>query len=132
MARQGKPWDLMAWSFSFKPEFKDFSTKHTVQLKQEAAMVLALGGGFQAYFMQKPDGSIVSWQIPVMKELAEFCRARQEICHGAEAVPKLPFFILRKLFTGETQGFSVIGMACLFRCRAYCIAFWTRKTAWRY
>jgi len=86
LARQGKPWDLMAWSFSTKPERKQ---KTAVQLQREAAVVLAAGGGFQAYFKQKRDGSIFEEQMPVMAEVAKFCRARQTICHHAEAVPQI-------------------------------------------
>ena len=48
-----------------------------VQLEREAAVVLALGGGFQAYFQQKRDGSIHDERMPVMGEVAKFCRARQ-------------------------------------------------------
>ncbi|MBM3892685.1 MAG: hypothetical protein FJ388_26500, partial [Verrucomicrobia bacterium] len=86
LARQGKPWDLMAWSFSTKPT-RDQKT--AVQLQREAAVVLAMGGGFQAYFKQKRDGSIYDEQMPVMAEVAKFCRARQAICHHAQAVPQV-------------------------------------------
>ena len=86
LTRQGKPWDLMAWSFSTQP---DRGQKTAVQLQREAAVVLALGGGFQAYFRQKRDGSIYDEQMPVMAEVAKFCRARQALCHHAEAVPQV-------------------------------------------
>ncbi len=86
LARQGKPWDLMAWSFSTQPDRRQ---KTAVQLQREAAVVLALGGGFQAYFKQKRDGSIYDEQMPVMAEVAKFCRARQAVCHHAEAVPQV-------------------------------------------
>jgi hypothetical protein len=86
LARQGKPWDLMAWSFSTQPTHRQ---KTAVQLQREAAVVLALGGGFQAYYKQKRDGSIDEEQMPVMAEVARFCRARQEICHHAQAVPQV-------------------------------------------
>ena len=76
----------MAWSFSTQPERRQ---KTAVQLQREAAVVLALGGGFQAYYKQKRDGSIYDEQMPVMAEVAKFCRARQEICHHAVAVPQV-------------------------------------------
>ena len=60
-----------------------------MQLQREAAVVLALGGGFQAYYKQKRDGSIFDEQMPVMAEVAKFCRARQALCHHAEAVPQV-------------------------------------------
>lgn len=89
LVHQGKPWDLMAWSFSGRrPEGCD-STKSAAQLKQEAAVVLSQGGGFQAYFKQKRDGSIYRWQIKLMHEVAGFCRARQGVCHHAQPVPQI-------------------------------------------
>lgn len=89
LARQGKPWDLMAWSFARSGGSGPHRQKSAVQLQREAAVVLALGGGFQAYFTQKRDGSIRAEQIPVMAEVAKFCRDRQAICHHAEAVPQV-------------------------------------------
>jgi len=86
LARQGTPWDLMAWSFSTKPTR---AQKTTVQLQREAAVVLAMGGGFQAYFTQNRDGSVRLNEMPVMAEVAKFCRARQAICHHAQAVPQV-------------------------------------------
>jgi hypothetical protein len=89
LARQGKPWDLMAWSFARSPGASGSRQKSAVQLQREAAVVLALGGGFQAYFKQKRDGSIFEEQMPVMAEVATFCRARQAICHHAMPVPQV-------------------------------------------
>ncbi|MBI5685442.1 MAG: hypothetical protein HZC54_10195 [Verrucomicrobia bacterium] len=86
LARQGKPWDLMAWSFSTKPTR---AQKTAVQLQREAAVVLAMGGGFQAYFTQNRDGSVRLNEMPVMAEVAKFCRARQAVCHHAQAVPQI-------------------------------------------
>jgi hypothetical protein len=89
LMRQGKPWDLMAWSFARQAGKEGRQQKTAVQLQREAAVVVALGGGFQAYFKQKRDGSIFDEQMPVMGEVAKFCRARQTLCHRAEAVPQV-------------------------------------------
>lgn len=86
LARQGKPWDLMAWSFSTQPTR---AQKSAVQLQREAAVVVALGGGFQAYFTQNRDGSVRLNEMPVMAQVATFCRARQALCHCSEAVPQV-------------------------------------------
>ena len=60
MAAQGqlyrKPWDLMSWSFwyEFNPAgARQGDQKTAVHLMQEAAEVLSLGGGFQAYYQQR-------------------------------------------------------------------------------
>jgi hypothetical protein len=89
LTRQGTPWDLMAWSFSRNKTKDGRNQKTAVQLQREAAVVLALGGGFQAYFKQKRDGSIYDERVPVMAEVAKFCRARQALCHHATQVPQV-------------------------------------------
>ncbi|HEY5909783.1 MAG TPA: alpha-amylase family protein [Verrucomicrobiae bacterium] len=89
LARQGKPWDLMAWSFTTQAGKDGATQKSALQLQREAAVVLAMGGGFQAYFTQKRDGSVRSERMPVMGEVAKFCRARQAFCHHATQVPQI-------------------------------------------
>ena len=103
LARQGKPWDLMAWSFSSKWEEAAWSTKSAVQLQREAAVILALGGGFQAYFRQDRDGAIFDWQVKLMAEVAAFCRARQPYCHQAEAVPQIGLLLSTPSFYRKTH-----------------------------
>ncbi|HYW78209.1 MAG TPA: hypothetical protein VE890_01485, partial [Thermoguttaceae bacterium] len=83
---QGVPWDLMSWSFSRKTR----KQKPAVQLMQEAAVVLALGGGYQAYFKQDRDGAIRDpAEMDVMAQVARFCRDRQAFCHRSIAVPQI-------------------------------------------
>lgn len=96
LVRQGMPWDLMAWSFSRKKGADGKSLQKTApQLEREAAVVVALGGGFQAYFKQKRDGSIYEEQMPAMAETARFCRERQSLCHHAEPVPQVALLLSR-------------------------------------
>jgi len=55
---QGKPWDLMAWGFSwFYNEVGSQSVKAITQIQRELATVLSLGGGVQIYLSQKRDAS---------------------------------------------------------------------------
>lgn len=89
IASQDKPWDLMAWAFSGPQQGPDRSTKSVVQLQQEASIVLAMGGGFQAYFNQKRDGSISRWQMQLMQQVGQYCRVRQPYCHKAVMVPQV-------------------------------------------
>ena len=88
IAPQGKPWDLMAWSFGGNYG-SIWSPKSGTQLQQEAAQVLAMGGGFQAYFTQNRDASIEPWTVPVMAEYARFCRERQPFCFQTKPVPQV-------------------------------------------
>lgn len=90
LAHQGKPWDLMAWSFTTRGAAKNGSRqKSAVQLQREAALVLAQGGGFQPYYNQTRDGAVPEAHLPVIRELAQFCRARQPFCQGATPVPQV-------------------------------------------
>ena len=94
LARQNMPWDLMAWSFSRAQNPKGQALqKSAPQLEREAAVVVALGGGFQAYFKQKRDGSVYLEQMPVMAETAKFCRERQALCHHAMPVPQVALLL---------------------------------------
>jgi len=91
LANQGIPWDLMAWSFSYNPFPREQKT--AVQLKREAAIVLALGGGFQAYFTQNRDGSVRLEEMQVMEEVAKFARERQPWCHQSKQIPQVALLL---------------------------------------
>ena len=83
---QSVAWDLMSWSFSRRTR----KQKPAVQLMQEASLVLALGGGYQAYFKQDRDGAIRNpAEMDVMAEVARFCRERQAYCHRSVAVEQI-------------------------------------------
>jgi hypothetical protein len=92
LASQGKPWDLMAWSFSGKLNEMNVECrpdKEPIALAREAAIVLALGGGFQFYARQLRDGAPPVQQAQLFHEVAAFCRARQPYCHRSEPVPQI-------------------------------------------
>lgn len=92
LVHQGKPWDLMAWSFITHGELRNGSRqKSAVQIEREAALVLSQGGGFQFYHNQRRDGSVPEEFLPSIREVAEFCRARQPFCQGAVPVPQVAF-----------------------------------------
>lgn len=101
LALQSRPWDLMAWSFG---KSGDANPQKTVpQLQREASVVLAQGGGFQAYFTQKRDGSIRDWQMKLMAETAKICRERQAICHHAVSVPQVALLYSTEAHYRECQ-----------------------------
>ncbi|MCE9614383.1 MAG: hypothetical protein K8T26_08910 [Lentisphaerae bacterium] len=104
LAQQGRPWDLMAWSFNGEMDNGDWSTKSIPQLQREAATVIALGGGFQAYFSQRRDGSVREWQLPLMAAAAAFCRARQSICQGGKLIPQIGLLYSRAAYYREQPG----------------------------
>ncbi len=88
LAAAGKPWDLMAWGFQHSPTATiTLNHKTAVQLQQEAAVVLAQGGGFQIYYQPTRAGWMDDRLVEVMARVAKFCRERQAASHQTEAVP---------------------------------------------
>ena len=98
LAPQGKPWDLMAWGFSWDGGKMPMSVKSSVQLEQEAAEIMSMGGGVQFYFQQNRDLSIKPWLATMLSEIGTFCRQRQQFCHKAKAIPQIAL-----LFPTEAQ-----------------------------
>jgi len=89
LAPQGKPWDLMAWGFSWNGGNMPMSDKSVIQLEQEAAEIIAMGGGVQFYFQQNRDLSLKPWLADKLAEIGDFCRERQPYCHKAQAIPQV-------------------------------------------
>jgi len=89
LANQGRPWDLMAWGFAASWDHLDWTEKPAIMLKREAALVLALGGGFQIYLQQNRDGSVRLEPVQRLTGVAEFCRARQAFSHQSERVSQI-------------------------------------------
>ncbi len=71
-----RPWDLMDWAFVITPNIA-YAEKPGVQLCQEAAIVLTLGGGFELYIAQNKDGSIKKSESTRLREVSDFVKKRQ-------------------------------------------------------
>jgi hypothetical protein len=102
-------WDLMAWGQNARPlswETRNRSTKEPEQLCQEAAVVLALGGGFQFFNILYGTGGLVQrWAIDGWRQVAAFCREREAYCFGAESAADIAvlypaYYRDKPLFTG--------------------------------
>ncbi len=109
LASQGEPWDLMAWGFATRSGegFRHRSPKTAIQLKHEAAQVLALGGGFQCYFKQNRDASVSNHDLQLMAAVAPFCRERQAWCHRTQPVPQVGLlYSTSGLYRGDDGMFS--------------------------
>jgi len=91
LAGQGKPWDLMAWSFTGEWSSINMmvTPKTALQLCQEGAEVISLGGGFQIYFRQNKDISFQRDGFGIMKEVADFILPRREFCKGIQLIPQI-------------------------------------------
>lgn len=98
LAQTGRPWDLMAWAFQ---QARTNATGHVyktaLQLKQEASVVVAQGGGFQIYSVPSRAGHLEESLIETLAEVASFCRERQAASHQSETVPQAGV-----VFSGES------------------------------
>ena len=84
MQSYGRNWDIMSWGISYPVHH----VKSAVQLKQEAAVIMALGGGFQVYNMQDPQATVKdAWAIPIWADVSKFVRSRKAFCHNAKVKP---------------------------------------------
>lgn len=91
LAKQEKPWDLMSWSKTWNWNLKNslVNPKPAIQLCQEGAEVIAMGGGYAVYFNQNADMSLQSGCMDVVKQVADFIIPRREFCHNAVPVPQI-------------------------------------------
>lgn len=108
---QGKPWDLMAWGFSWVyNEEGSMSVKTPLQIQRELATVLSLGGGVQIYLSQKRDASVFGWTIPLLTQASAFVRARQPFCQKAKPVPQIGLILSQfALYEKATKPFGSYG-----------------------
>ena len=89
LAGQGIPFDLMAWSFTYDYSNNMRAPKTSLQLCQELAPVISLGGGVQTYFNQTADISFNRKDFRIIKELADFILPRREFCKGITITPQI-------------------------------------------
>ena len=93
IANQGKTWDLISWSTDFYLHYE----KSALQLCIEAADIIAMGGAFQIYCVQDYKGFMQNESfISTLKEVSDFCRARQEFCHHATVRKEIAVLISEK------------------------------------
>lgn len=108
---RGFTWDLMAWGQNAVPcswQTIDRQTKEYEQYCQEAAEIIALGGGFQFFnIMYGTGGTVQEWMIPTWKRVAEFCRARKEFCFRAEMVKEIAVVYTDELNKGSGTGLYI-------------------------
>ena len=80
IANQRMVWDLISWTTDFYMHYE----KSALQLCIEAADIIAMGGAYQVYCAQDYKGFMQNeTYVSTLKEVGEFCRARQEYCHHA-------------------------------------------------
>ncbi len=125
IAQQTKaPWDLMSWNFRFKAMGGVAAMpKHPVQLMQEAASVVALGGAYQNYVQQFEDGSPNMMDLCRLVPLAEFLRAREPYCFRGRPIHQVAMLLStydrhmiedkRKRLYSRAKNEGLVGMTAL-------------------
>ncbi len=84
--------------------------KHPVQLMQEAAGILMLGGGFQVYIPQNRDGSPKMDWIRALKPVADFIRSRAPYCFGGRLRRELAVLLpVSNQYRQNTKPFAIDG-----------------------
>ncbi|MGL6226028.1 MAG: hypothetical protein ACRC10_05295 [Thermoguttaceae bacterium] len=107
IAAQEQPWDLMSWSFTTVSDAEGRRFKTAPQMSREAAIVLALGGGYQTYITQNRDGSVDLSKVIPMSETAKFCRERQKFTHHSGQIPQIVvLFSTEDLYTRSKRVFA--------------------------
>ena len=91
IANQGKPWDLMSWSFGTEYNSYGSVTKSAEQLMQEAASVITQGGGYQVYMVQNSDGSVVRCRNNTYRRLGNFMHPRR-LLYGKQPISQVALF----------------------------------------
>jgi hypothetical protein len=92
LASTGMPWDLMAWGFT-KGKDLAWTLKTPVQLRQEAAVVLMQGGGFEIYNTPTRSGFIHEAIIDQEGRVADFCRSRQAASFKSVTIPQVALLL---------------------------------------
>ena len=87
-AMQNVPWDMMAWAFRAFPG-QPWVFKTPVQLMQEGADVISLGGGFQIYVPQLRDGSPRMDELRKLAPVADFINERTPWTFGGHPRPQV-------------------------------------------
>ncbi len=97
LAQHGMSWDLMSWNFRFQIYGTPLiPAKHPVQIMQEAASVIALGGAFQDNVAQLRDGSPDMRHFRQLRPLASFLREREPFCFGGKPIHQAVMFASTK------------------------------------
>jgi hypothetical protein len=112
-AQTGRSWDLLAWGFQGNGSNTIGSVpKPALQLQQEAAVVVAQGGGFGVYYNPSRAGWIEPAHVEVMRRVGRFCRERQQVSHKSRTVPQIGVVLSKEtLYSTEGKLFGWWGAA---------------------
>ncbi|MBR5307966.1 MAG: alpha-L-fucosidase [Clostridia bacterium] len=94
MPQQNMPWDIMGMGQRYASKgVVELLPEHPVQVMQQAAAVISLGGAFQVGLSQLFDGSPNTVNLLSLKEVAEFMKAREPFCFKGRVIPQAAMLI---------------------------------------
>jgi len=97
LASTGRTWDLLMWGFNWVDGSRH-SLKTPEHHMQEAGVVLMQGGAFSVYNQPTRSGYVAPFLIEALGQVADFCRARQDVCFKSTSVPQVAL-----LYSWESQ-----------------------------
>lgn len=101
--RTNLPWDIMLWAFRLDGK-ENHIDKPIEQLYQEAAHVLALGGGASLYIYANPTRIIEDENIiSTANDLARFCRERQPLLQYAKPIKEVALLFSCRQYFAESK-----------------------------
>lgn len=94
MPQQNMPWDIMGMGQKYaNSQYVDLLPLHPVQIMQQAAAVISLGGAFQVGISCLFDNSPNMTTLRSFKPLAEFMRARESYCFKGKPIPQVAMLL---------------------------------------
>ncbi len=113
LPQQNKPWDVMGMAQRYSGEEKiDLLPVHPIQLMQQAAATISLGGAFQFGLSQYFDGAPRMRAIMSFLPVAKFLQEREKFCFKGKIIPQAAMFVSthdhyldeHRLFTRGSDG----------------------------
>ncbi len=116
-ASGNKPWDMMSWGHPVRlnntgiPFLGLYAcNNHTDRTKRIAANAISLGGGFQIIGMMTPQGEIMMYDIPVIKEMHDFLMERKAFNYRSVPLKNAAVWLSQE----NTERTKTTGMICDF------------------
>lgn len=96
---RGMPFDLMAWGF-----VRYVTPKTAIQLCQEAASVISLGGGCQVYLRQNSDLSFPVPSFKILEQVGRFMNERRTFCKDVTVLPQIAMLYSTEGWKSQVDG----------------------------
>lgn len=94
LPQQNIPWDIMGMGQKYNGPGKiDLLPAHPVQIMQQAAATISMGGAFQVGLSQLFDGSLRMISLMSLKPVADFMKEREPYCFKGTVVPQAAMLV---------------------------------------